>query len=378
MWTWSVRSAVVLLALAVPAGAQRRGARTLPTLPTNDNTSITSRTVLISGRVVIDDGTELTEPAAIQTICHGRQRTETHTDSHGNFSFGLGGSSDIGMEVADAGTSSIGSISGNTARRDWKDCQLQAVLAGFSSEQIELEGRITTLENTDLGRLPLHRLQRVQGTSISVTSALAPQSARKALDQALDQEKHSKWDAAQKSLQKAVKIYPKYAQAWFELGRAQLRGNNADDARKSFEQSMQADPEYVNPYDALARLAFVSRDWRVLADITRKLLVLNPVNFVDAYFFSAVANYYLNDFDAAEKVAHQGVKVDEAHQVPRLRFLLGILLAQRRDYQTAAEYMQQYVAMETDPAAIEKARKELAKMAQASAAVNQPLSNEKK
>ena len=44
----------------------------------------------ISGKVVLDDGTQITESATIQTICRGHKQTVTHTDSHGGFSFELG------------------------------------------------------------------------------------------------------------------------------------------------------------------------------------------------------------------------------------------------------------------------------------------------
>ena len=46
--------------------------------------------IFISGKVVLDDGTELTEPAVIQTICRGRRHSETYSDVHGSFSFRFG------------------------------------------------------------------------------------------------------------------------------------------------------------------------------------------------------------------------------------------------------------------------------------------------
>ncbi len=40
---------------------------------------------------------------------------------------------------------------------------------------------------------------------------------------------------------------------------------------------------------------------------------------------SAVANYYLlKKFDDGEKSALQGIRVDEAHQIPKLQCLLGM------------------------------------------------------
>ena len=71
----------------------------------------------ISGKVVLDDGTQLTESASIQTICRGHKQTVTHTDSHGGFSFELGdrmGAMAAGISAADVDSSS-GPSSGGAA-----------------------------------------------------------------------------------------------------------------------------------------------------------------------------------------------------------------------------------------------------------------------
>lgn len=337
-----------------------------------------SRTVFVSGKVVLDDGTELTESVAIQTICGRQRRTVADTDAHGNFTFRFGDtSSGITSAVGDAATSSIRSASGSGSS-NWEDCRIQAVLAGFSSEEIELASRLETLQNTDLGRIPLHRMQRVEGTSISVTSALAPSSAKKALEKGREQEKKLKWDEAEQSFEKAVQIYPKYAVAWFELGRVRLRKNDAASAKKSFQQALEADPRYVNPYDGLAQLAMVARQWQEVIDVTGKLLALNPVNFPVDYFFNGVANYYVHNLDAAESSARHGLKIDEAHQIPKLPYLLAMVLTQKHDYAQASEYLQQYLSLEKNPAEAEKARRELSEIARSSAAISSPPGTEKK
>jgi len=58
---------------------------------------------------------------------------------------------------------------------------------------------------------------------ISATTALAPEAARKALEKGQEQQQKGKLDDAQKSLEKAVAMYPSSAAAWFELGRVQLQ-----------------------------------------------------------------------------------------------------------------------------------------------------------
>ncbi len=108
--------------------------------------------------------------------------------------------------------------SGGMRERDLQTCDLRAVLAGFRSDLISLSGR-RYMDNPDVGTMILHRLANVEGFTTSATSAMAPKDARKAYDKGLEDQKKNKPDDAQKEFQKAVEVYPKYASAWYELGR---------------------------------------------------------------------------------------------------------------------------------------------------------------
>ena len=165
---------------------------------------------------------------------------------------------------------------------------------------------MSTFETTDVGRLTLHRLGHVEGLTISATSAMAPKDAQKAFAKGRDKAGKQKWDEAQPLLEKAVEIYPKYAEAWFELGRVQLVKKDDVQARKSFDQSIAADPQFVHPYRGLAELDTKQEQWPALVSVTDQLLALNPVNFPDAWFRNALGNYYMQNFPAAEKSARQG------------------------------------------------------------------------
>jgi len=341
----------------------------MPPTSAGTNAASLSPAAFLSGKVAIDDGTELTDPAAIQLICHSRRYTTGYTDRKGSFSFEL--ADPASADFSDASST----LSTSTAARDernWRDCEIQAVLAGFSSELIELSSRMNTLASVDLGTITLHRLEHVEGTSISVTSLLAPKDAKKALEKAREDEKKGKWEQAQQSLEKAVRIYPKYAVAWYELGRVQMRLNDAGSAKKSFEQSMAADSKYVNAYDGLAQLAFAAKQWPVVVETTNKLLALNPVNFPTAYLFNGFAQYQQGELDAAEKITRTGVKVDDGHQVPKLQYLLGLILLSKHEYQAASEQMQQYLSLVKEPAEVEAAKKQLAEIARLSASASSP------
>jgi tetratricopeptide (TPR) repeat protein len=331
--------------------------------------------VFLSGRVVLDDGSELTEQVAIQTVCRGQKRTETYSDSRGNFSFDLGSqnamSGAAGMMDADTSFSEVMSARRNT-QREWRDCELQAVLPGFSSESIQLSSRISGFESSDIGRLTLHRLAHVDGLTISVTSALAPGPARKAFDKGREQQGKNHWDKAQESLEKAVQLYPQYAVAWFELGRTQGKNNNPTGARESFGKALAADPKYVSPYRALAQLGASEKRWADVVEITDKLVRLNPMDFPEAWLLNSIGNYLGQNFEAAEKAARQGIKVDEAHRAPKLEYLLGMLLLRKQDYAGASQHMQLYLSLVTQPADLDEAHKQLAEIARLSAVAGIP------
>jgi tetratricopeptide (TPR) repeat protein len=396
MTTPRLSCAFLIFALSASALAQRSGGGK-PTAPSPGSTGSASfpsvgrsapfpstpSGIFVSGKVVLDDGTELTEPAIIQTICRGRKHSETYSDTHGGFSFRLGDSTQSAVaSISDASSANV-NRAGMQSSSDYQDCQLQAELAGFSSQAVELSGRMGAMSNIDVGRVPLHRLAQVDGTSISVTSALAPSAAKKAFEKGLEQEKKGKWADAQKSFEKAVQIYPRYATAWYQLGRLQLRNQllnkSADDseqpAKHSFEQSVAADPKYVNPYDGLAQLAMMARDWHNVIDITSKLVSLNPVNFPDAYYDNAVANYNLKNFDDAEKSALQGIRVDDAHQIPKLQYLLAMILLQKQNYQAASEHMQLFLSLAKQQEDIDLAKKGLAEIQRVSASTQPPVAN---
>jgi tetratricopeptide (TPR) repeat protein len=334
--------------------------------------------IFLTGKVVIADGSVLTEPAAIQTICKGQKRTETHTDTHGSFSFQFGGLSaaSSGGDF-DADTPSRNTFAGRPDRRDLGDCELQASLAGFTSDSISLGGRFSGDQSADIGHVVLHRLANVAGFTISATSAQAPGSARKALEKGQEQQKKGKWDDAQKSLEKAVTIYPKFAAAWFELGRVQLQKNDPASARHSFQQSLAADSKYINPYHGLTQLAMRERNWKELTEFSDKLLTLNPVNFPEAWLSNALGNYCLQNFAAAEKSARRGLQVDTDHRVPKLEYLLGITLGKTSNYEEAAQHLRAFLSLTSKAADIAEAQKQLDEIARLSATAK-VATNEKK
>jgi tetratricopeptide (TPR) repeat protein len=330
----------------------------------------------------------------IERVCNGSSKAQAYTDQKGHFSFQLGQTTGI---LQDASEDSTGMIYGrNTSYGNspipganpnpsastsagvqtagsatWRlaNCQLRGVLAGFRSDTVDLTGR-RPLDDPDVGTLILHRLGNVAGSVISVTTLEAPKNAQRAYEKgrhALD--KGEAVDAIE-HFQKAVDLFPRFAAAWFALGRMQENIHNVPEARKSYQAALTADPKFLNPYMPLASMAADERDWQQVAGITDRLLKLDPVDFVAAWFYNAAANFNLGHMDEAERSARTGQKLDTGHRYPKLEAVLGSVLVRRRDWAGAAEHLRSYLAVAPDDPDNSRLRRELAR-AEALAGPNQ-------
>ena len=357
-------------------GGRTTGRVNLP----NPTPGLSSGSLFISGTVTLEDGTPLTESASIQTICRGQKRTETHTDMHGSFGFQFGGATpSFDGGIMDVESSSMGTGSRRSSQRDWRDCQLQASLTGYYSEAIELRAKVSsTGGSNDIGRITLHRMAHVDGVTVSATSLAAPDSARRAFEKGRSQAEKKKWDDAQKSLENAVQIYPKYAVAWSELGMVQMQRSDDTAAKASFSKAIEADSQYFSPFTGLARIAARTQQWHELIEVTDRLLALNPVSFPEAWYFNAAANYSLKKMDVAEKSTLRGMQLDEEKRIPRLEYLLAMILLQKKDYPGATEHMTKFLAVAGDAPAAAEARKQLAEIERLSTQARLTQASEKR
>jgi len=326
----------------------------MPTNPDNiPNPGLIQRPILLVGKVMMDDGTPPPDSVTVQLVCRANPRSIAYTDSRGGFSADLTSRNNNGvmMDATEswsgsmANPNSSGSRSGpgsGFSERDLMGCALQASLAGFRSDQINLASH-RSMDNPDVGTIILHRLGNVEGLTISATSRMAPKEAQKAFEKGRNEVKKQKWDNGEKEFEKAVAAYPKYAAAWFELGLVQEEKKDEEAARKSYAQALAADSKFVSPLLSLAAMSMREQKWQEAADYTSRLLQLNPVDFPQAWYFSSVANYYLKKMDAAEKSAREGISRDTIHKYAKMNQVLGIVLAQKQDFTGAVEQLKAYL-----------------------------------
>jgi lipopolysaccharide biosynthesis regulator YciM len=163
-------------------------------------------------------------------------------------------------------------------------------------------------------------------------------------------------------LQKAVTVYPRFAEALSQLGELYSEQGRKDEAARLLQQAIEADPRFVPPYLNLASLAGEQRDWPRMAELSQKALALNPYEYPLAFFYDAIANYNLRNFDAAEKSARTARRLDSQNHMSRIEFLLANILLQRDDYAGAAEHLRSFLKYSPSGAESDSARELLAQI----------------
>jgi tetratricopeptide (TPR) repeat protein len=308
--------------------------------------------VFVSGRVLLEDGSTASGQVIIERICQTRTFREGYADSRGYFNIQLGANTgvfnDASTNTSELGTASLSGLStgnspsGGSIESQYASCEIRASLAGYRSDSLPLFN-IRPLNRNDVGVIVLHNYANVQGLTTSATSALAPKDARKSLDKGKKALENNKPDEAQKELLNAVGLYPRFAEAWYHLGRVYERRDHKDEARDAYAKAIGADSNFVPPYERLYLLAFSESKWQDASDTSDKVLRLNPYDFPGAYYVNAVANFQLKKYDAAEKSARQATKLVGRQAEPRSHYVLGLTLAQKGDFSASSESLKTYL-----------------------------------
>ena len=300
------------------------GNRGLPPGSSPSGNGGTATPQFLSGNVAIDNGAPLPSGIPIERVCSITSRTVAYSDARGHFTFRWGGSSGELPDASDSGSrASAGVIgilpgvagaggssgsSGTGPQSPVANCELRARLAGYRSDVISLTGRHDT-DSPDLGLIVLHHLGSGEGTAVSSNTLAAPRPAKAAYEKGVAALHAGHREQGLKELERAVKIYPRYADALIELGIA----------------------------------AGHDKKWAETVGYLDRALKLEPSQFPQAWYVDAMAHYYLQDYDAAETSVRQAVRLDAQHRNPRAGYVLGMILAQKRDYPAATIELRSYL-----------------------------------
>jgi tetratricopeptide (TPR) repeat protein len=133
-------------------------------------------------------------------------------------------------------------------------------------------------------------------------------------------------------------------------------------------------------------MAYEAGQWTEVLDLTAHILDLDPLNplaatnyvldldpsnYAGAYFYNAMANYYLNKIEDAEKSALKAEHLDLLTRFPQLHLLLAEIFARKQNYAVAIAQIQTYLALAPHAKDADQVREQLAKLEK----LNSPGSN---
>ncbi|MBV9608597.1 MAG: tetratricopeptide repeat protein, partial [Acidobacteria bacterium] len=379
-----------ILAQKTPAPAPSPGPATRgptsptpPTVQTPSQRSPNDSVLFINGRVAMDDGTPLPSNILVDRVCNGQTRQQVHADMKGNFSFQLGtrfndvsndvtvtpqfGSSVASSDLNDGFSTSNNANQMGVSRQALWSCEIRAEAGGMRSASAALQA-YSPGQTIDVGTIFLQRGEKAQGTTISATSYQAPKDAKKAYEKGMEAARKGNVAEAEKQLEKATQIYPQFATAWYYLGMVHERQKEIEPAKKAYEQATAADAKYVAPYIQLAMLAAVEGNWKDALRYSDTGIQLDPLDYPAAYYFNSLANYRLNNLEAAEKGARSVERYDQQHRFPQVHVLLGSILSQNKAYAEAITEFSAYLKMVPDSKDADAVRAKVASLEKAVAA----------
>jgi tetratricopeptide (TPR) repeat protein len=304
------------------------------------------------GKVLVEGQPLLWEPVLVSIICQEKVVNTARTDPRGNFAF----TTVRGVVAAKADMV-------REMKVFYEGCKVEALLTGFQSDALIIT-EWNLREDPELGTIGLHLNRGAIGTALSTTSGSVPKKAERLFEEAHAAMLEQNPGRAQSDLEKAVLVYPEFAEAWFQLGKLQM-SSSAQSAQESFSKAVAADPRFILPYEGLAQLAVLEENWSKALANTSRALQLDPSGTARIWYFNALANYQGVKLDAAKASALNSLAMDPQHQIPNTEQLLAVILARQRDYEGALQHLRNCLAYVTTGPNVAFLKQQIAQMEQA-------------
>jgi len=349
--------------------------------------------MFLQGRVATDDGTPVPHDALVERVCDARVRQQVYATSRGDFSMELGSMADSYLDASGDRSpqyGQAGKVPGTgISRLELTNCELRATVSGFHSSVISLMDLTPGSSSMDVGAIVVHRATKIKGMTLSAAPYKAPRDARRAYEKGLEAERNGRLADARQYFEKAVEIYPKYANAWFQLGVVLQNLAQKESARAAYTHATTIDRKFLPPYLSLASMAYEAEDWTQVLNLTNQVLDLDPLkyahvtgfildldpqDYAKAYFYNSAANYKLNKIEDAERSGLKAERLDVRPRFPQLHLLLAEIFARKNNYATAISETKIYLELSPHAKNADQVREWLAKLEK----LNGPVSSSEK
>ena len=317
--------------------------------------------MLLLGRVFMDNGEAPVQPVAVKMGCDGNPRLRAYTDTRGRFSFHA--ITDQPMLDLDSGPGQRPGYrpptTGEPSRTNLFGCYLAVDLPGVRSERKGLDS-IVGSARIDVGTIVLHRLKGLTGHTASPTTAAAPGEAKRAHGKGIRQLRRMPPDF-EKSVahfEKAVDIYPAFAEAWAALGEARLGLDDLRGAKEALSRSIEVDAKLLGPYQPLMQMALQHSEWEALHLLSEQYLKLSPASNYTRYL-AATASARMGKLDRAEALVDQLNEEGGSNRWPLIHLIMAMVYENRAQFEKAAREYEALLGASSEPKTVAMVERKL-------------------
>jgi len=197
------------------------------------------------------------------------------------------------------------------------------------------------------------------GPMVSAADLAIPHGAQKEFDKSNDLIAHQDFTKAVQSLNRAIAIYPAYADAYNNLGVIYARLGDRDRERDALQKAISINDRFAPAYVNLGRMNIATGDFPNAESALTKAASYDPKDAMTLVLlaYSELMDKHFDEVIAASRKAHtlQGTHAF-VHQLAARAF------EQKRDAADAITELEQFLKEEPDGRRAELARQELAKV----------------
>ncbi len=325
----SVRGSLVsfvVLSLGLTCSAQLSSLPNSSRLGANANTSPSDRTSTITGTIVSNDGAPIADARVTVRDLSGMVIASTYSDSRGAY---------VMMSVP-TGSFELVAEKGITQASD-------RVMISGGDTQANL-------------RIPIQTSAPDGSSTVSVASYRVPEKARKEFEKAQEAMNKNKFEDARKHDDKALQLYPEYAEALTMRGILEMNDGNAPQATDDFDHAIKADPSYALAYTTLGAVYNRNGQYKEAERLLSRAIALKPDSW-QSYFEMAKTLLGQADYKKALEFVSKASAISQEYapiHLVKAHALLGMKL-----YQDAVGELELFLNREPAGATADAARKTL-------------------
>jgi len=219
-------------------------------------------------------------------------------------------------------------------------------------EQVQVVGMET---NVDL-RMQVHTKAADGSTSVSVAQFKVPDRARKIYMKGNEALQKNKLDDAKKFAEKALEIYPSFAEALTLRGILRMNEGAAEGGMADFDAAIKADPNYALAYTTLGAALNQTQRFQNATRALLRAVAIQPRSW-QAYYELAKASLGQGDYKTALMNVSKACEISQEYapvHLVKAHALLGLKM-----YQDAVGELELYLTREPSGSSADSARRTL-------------------